>query len=887
MTYCLRSRLLIALLAVSGSVLPPLAFAQLDDATAIGPVFLFEVPAQPIAGPKAAPASGEFSLISQGYLSVHFGYAGNAGTQPFQITMDGDSAYVSVVGENVIRKFQLNDAGFALTQTIGAPGSGAGQFNGPEQVAIVGNDLFVADFSNSRIQRFNKTTGAYISQFGSFGTGLGQLSSPSGLVYNPRNGRLYVGEVGNDRIQMFSTSGSSLGAFGTPGSGNGQLNNPYVLAVDSQGNIYAADSTNNRVAKFTSNGTWLRHIGVGIAAPLGLAVDAADHVWVGSSTSNDLYNYDHLGNYLAYYYGSGTTGVNGYFGGLRGIAVQRPMASAPFLGRPAIVAVDLDAGTLQSFEASAQPTAHAASGSLTSIGTFQGQIAVDAQGNAYITSHSANRVYKYDRLGNLVTSWGSTGTGNGQFGGAYGITVDDSGNVYVADRGNNRIQKFDSAGSYLLQWGSTGSGNGQFNGPAMLATDGSWIYATDESNHRVQKFSLTGTYVRQWGTNGTGNSQFQNPAGITVDRHRGQVYVAEFTGNRIQQFSEFGDFVKVITESVSGTGALNGPRGLTTDQRGNLYCADGNNARVVQYNDNGTYLGTISVTGVANGLGMDANIGRLYVGTTGGTEVFKFGAVIGRSDTLGVYRPSAQSFLMRNVLNSGPATLSSTVTGAIASDQPLVGDWNGDGIDTPGLFRTTTGTFYLWDRWANVDVATPDYSFTFGGSGNTAFVIDWNADGLDDIGLHETASNTNYIRDRFYDGVAVFAYSFGSASDIALGGDWNGDGWATPAVFSPAFGQFTLSNALFTGIIPASGTKSLGPVNAKPVVGDWAHAGFKQVGSFHGPTATFTQEGDGTTLSFVYAPSNPGVLFKDGFEQLGADSVNDIPLGGTFGPALE
>ncbi len=58
----------------------------------------------------------------------------------------------------------------------------------------------------------------------------------------------------------------------------------------------------------------------------------------------------------------------------------------------------------------------------------------------------------------FTLSWGSYGTGDGQFAFPYGVAVDpSSGDVYVSDHGNDRVQKFTSAGTYLTQWGTEGS----------------------------------------------------------------------------------------------------------------------------------------------------------------------------------------------------------------------------------------------------------------------------------------------------------------------------------------------------------------------------------------------------------------------------------------------
>ena len=68
--------------------------------------------------------------------------------------------------------------------------------------------------------------------------------------------------------------------------------------------------------------------------------------------------------------------------------------------------------------------------------------------------------------------------------------VDANGHVYVADTDNNRIEKFTNDGAFLDTWGSSGSGHGQFNHPEGVAVDAhGHVYVVDTNNHRIEKFS--------------------------------------------------------------------------------------------------------------------------------------------------------------------------------------------------------------------------------------------------------------------------------------------------------------------------------------------------------------------------------------------------------------
>ena len=841
--------------------------------------------ADPAPAGTAVPPGAPAAYLSSGYRSMHYVTSVSGFSFPFQITTDGDTFFVSDATANVVKLYQIVAGGVSFVRDFGSgSGAGPGQFNGPEQVAVVGNDVYVADFSNNRIQRFNKSTGAYVSQFGVTGSGAGQLNSPSGLVYNPGNGLLYVGEVGNDRISTFTTSGTYQFQFGSPGSGNGQLNNPFVLGIDVRGNIYAADSNNNRSVKFDPSGVFLRNIGVGVTSPLGLAVGAEDLVTL-TASNGDSYSYDVRGNYVSYYYGALASGTAvGYLSNPRGVGMSAPLPFAPYNGTPAIIVADAGSPNVQIFNRSLQAIAHPPIDSLAGLSGFIGGVAFDSAENVYVTSLTSNVVRKYDKFGNFLLQWGGTGSGNGQFSGPYGICVDDSNNVYVADNINNRIQKFDSSGTYVTQWGSSGSANGQFAGPGGLATDGSWIYVSDEGNQRVQKFSLAGSYVRQWGSAGSGNGQFSNPAGIAVDRTRNQVYVAEYFGNRIQQFSVFGDFIKVLSDSTSGTGALSNPVGLTTDQHGNLYAADRGNNRVVQYNDNGTYLANFAQAS-ANAVGLNPRNAQMYVGASSGGTVAHFGSVTAKADLIGLYRPSTRTFRLRPSNSAGPPSIVATVTGALASDVPLTGDWNGDGIDTAGLYRPSTSTFYLWDRWSNLDMANATYIVAFGAVGDRPIAGDWDGDGKDSLGVYRPSTGVVYLRNALTGGTPDYSVTYGQAADTPLAGDWNLDGAFSAGMYRNSDRSFHVSNRNVTATVADDGVYALGNAGDLPVVGDWTHAGYSGIGAYRPSTGTFLLKYNLDASPVDLTTSFDGdLVFRDGFDPAGS---GDVPLAGFWGTAPE
>ena len=119
--------------------------------------------------------------------------------------------------------------------------------------------------------------GKYISTIGSAGSGDGQFKDPEGIAIDP-SGNIYVADSDNNRIEEFNRDGVYLGQFGSFGSGNGQFNGPVGIAFGAGGKIYVTDVGNNRVQKFGSDGSYESQFGSygngngEFFAPLGIAI---------------------------------------------------------------------------------------------------------------------------------------------------------------------------------------------------------------------------------------------------------------------------------------------------------------------------------------------------------------------------------------------------------------------------------------------------------------------------------------------------------------------------------------------------------------------------------------------------------------------------------------
>ena len=283
----------------------------------------------------AFPVLSTVTLASGGDAPIYLTQWGSYGTGDGQFNYPGGVAtdaagnvYVADRYNYRVQKFTSD--GTYLTQW-GTFGSGNGQFHEVDDVATdAAGDVYVADANFRRIQKFTSngtfltkwnspvgaadvatdaagnvyvsgsfgvekytSTGTLITQWGTGGFGNGEFQYADGLTTDAL-GNVYVADTYNDRIQKFTSDGTYVTQWGTLGSGNGQFYRPYAVAVDSGGTVYVADLNNDRVQMFTSDGTYLEQWGTsgtgnGEFQYAGeVAVDAAGNVFVGDLSNHRI-----------------------------------------------------------------------------------------------------------------------------------------------------------------------------------------------------------------------------------------------------------------------------------------------------------------------------------------------------------------------------------------------------------------------------------------------------------------------------------------------------------------------------------------------------------------------------------------------------------------------
>jgi large repetitive protein len=260
------------------------------------------------------------------------------------------------------------------------------------------------------------------------------LSGPS-VVAVDGAGDLFIADSNNNRVVEIPVGG---GAQTTGGSG---LSNPRGMAVDGAGDLFIADSSNNRVVEVPAGGGGQTTVGSGLSNPRGMAVDGAGDLFIADSNNNRVVKVPVGG-------GAQTTVGSG-------------------LNNPTAVSVD-GAGDVLIADSNNNRVVQVpvGGGAQTTVGSGLSNptaVAEDGAGDIFIADSSNNRVVEVPAGGGPQTTVSASGLSN-----PYGVAVDGVGDVFIADYSNNRVVEIRRSQSPTLSFASTAVGTTSSDSPQSV-----------------------------------------------------------------------------------------------------------------------------------------------------------------------------------------------------------------------------------------------------------------------------------------------------------------------------------------------------------------------------------------------------------------------------------
>ncbi len=293
-------------------------------------------------------------------------------------------------------KFSIADQNQKEVMIIkGAPVKEGG-FSNPAGITI-GKDgkIYIVDSLNARVQVFNEK-GEFLFFVGKRGMSGGEFAIPWGVALDTY-GHIFVTDIGQHRVHVFDLEGNFLTQFGGNGKGQGKFNMPFDISIDEDGYIYILDTGNNLVQVIK-------------------------------------------GKFLFQF---------GSYGRKEGEFIN--------------------------------PTG----------------IKVGKDGYVYVIDTGNSRTQVFTRKGLFLKKFGGAGSEPGDFSKPEGVTLDKDRHIYITDGGNNRIQCFNNDGKFLFEFGKTGKKQYEFDNPGKIEFFRDKLYVVDSRNNRVQIFqNLFQTYAR-------------------------------------------------------------------------------------------------------------------------------------------------------------------------------------------------------------------------------------------------------------------------------------------------------------------------------------------------------------------------------------------------------
>lgn len=235
-----------------------------------------------------------------------------------------------------------------------------------------------------------------------------------------------------------------------------------------------------------------------------------------------------------------------------------------------------------------------------------------------------NRVQLFDIYFNVITSFGSFGTGVNQFNSPFSAVAYTKSYLYISDRLNHRILRYDIKGNFLGILKIKGFENTyisqqdeRLSEPAGIDIDSAGnIYVADKGNDRILKISATGYILLNIQSYGFEAKYLDEPTDVAVDE-TGRIYIADTGNDCVGIFESSGDLIRVIKD-------LKSPQGICVDNNGNIFISETGKSCVKIYKIKGEFVKEIKYKfNRPKGLAI-SKYHRLYVADTGNHQVVVF-----------------------------------------------------------------------------------------------------------------------------------------------------------------------------------------------------------------------------------------------------------------------